>query len=305
MESVKRFLYACDHEGFLKLTLETFQNRWLPSQINLTHDVKCLQLLNQRDTEFYKFLFTFLGMAECLVNLNIDELLAHFNGHDVKHYYAEQVAMENIHAKTYANILNVFFKNNVGETYRYAEDIMNDEALVKKINWLREYVKTAEKRSEKVLLFLLVEGIFFISSFYSIGLLRPRGLMNGVCLANDYISRDEMLHTRAAALLYNTMVPEEEKPSLAWIYQLFNEAVEVEYNFIRAKGEGVTMVDINDIKTFLMATADRILQSINVKPLYGVSPPPSCPLTYVGSIKNINFFERENTDYSALVTDDL
>lgn len=305
LESVKKFLYTCDHEGFLQLTLETWQNRWFPSQISLNSDVACISVLNKRDVEFYKFLFTFLGMAESLVNFNIDELLQHFDSHDIKHYYAEQMAMENIHGKVYTNILNIFFKKNTGEMYRYAEDIMNDAALARKIQWLHKRVKDAKTRAEKVLLFLLIEGIFFISSFYSIGLLRVRGIMNGICLANDYISRGELLHTRAAAMLYNTMIPQTEKAEVNWVKDLFKEAVDVEYEFILAKGDNVTLVDVSDIKKFLEATSDRILKSINIEPIYGTLPPPNCPLVYTGCMKSVNFFERENVDYTTSVADDL
>lgn len=305
MEFVKKFLYSCDHVGFLALTQETWQNRWFPSQISLTHDVSCLQLLNKKDSEFYKFLFSFLAMAEKLVNFNIEELVKDFHNHDVEHYYIEQEAMENIHAKVYANILNMFFKNNVGDVQQYACNIIDDEALAAKLHWLHVRVGEAKTRAEKVLVFLLIEGIFFISSFYSIALLRVRGIMNGVCMANDYISRDELIHTRAAALLFNTLVPDSEKPSATWIQSLFKEAVDVEYNFILAKSQGVSHVNVADIRKFLEATADRILKSINIDVMYHTQPPPNCPLVYTGCLKNVNFFERESSDYTSAVDNDL
>ncbi|AIB03215.1 ribonucleotide-reductase, small subunit [Bovine gammaherpesvirus 6] len=305
MDCIKKYLYVCDHEGFLALTQETFQNRWFPNQINLSADVKCLSQLNDWEVDFYKYLFTFLGMAETLVNFNIDELIKDFEVHDINHYYCEQMAMECIHGKVYFNILNMFFKNNIAETQNYAKYVLKDEPLRKKIEWLGCKIKTAKTRAEKVLIFLLIEGIFFISSFYSIGLLRMKGIMPGVCMANDYISRDELLHTRAAALLYNTMIPACEKPPLEWITSLFTEAVEIEDAFIRAKSNQVSFVNVEDIKKFLEATADRILKSIHLPAHYFTSPPQSCPLTYTSYIKNVSFFERENTEYSSFVIDDL
>nr|BEG23134.1 ribonucleotide reductase subunit 2 [Macronycteris gammaherpesvirus 1] len=305
MEFVNKFLYYCDHIGFLNLTQETWQNRWFPSQIPLAGDVACLSNLNKEDLEFYKFLFSFLAMAEKLVNFNIEELIKSFEGHDLEHYYIEQEAMECIHGKVYANILNLFFKNNIGAVKRYAQEILNDKALAAKLHWLHVRVSEAKTRAEKVLIFLLIEGIFFISSFYSIALLRVRGLMNGVCMANDYISRDEWIHTRAAALLFNSLVPDAEKPSHAFIQSLFKEAVEIEHEFIVAKGKGVSHVNVDDIRLFLEATADRILKSIGVDAVYNSQPPPHCPLVYTGSVKNVNFFERESSDYTTAVDNDL
>ncbi|UNP64552.1 ribonucleotide reductase-like protein [Marmot herpesvirus 1] len=304
MESVTKFLYSRDHDGFAKLTQETWQNRWFPSQIPLTLDSSQVDQLSVTDKDFYKFLFTFLGMAESLVNFNIEELIKEFSCHDVTHYYTEQAAMECIHGKVYANILNMFF-DSVADLYTYGEKIISDPSLCRKLDWLRNRIKNAKSRAEKVLIFLMIEGIFFVSSFYSIGLLRVRGLLNGVCLANDYISRDELLHTRAAALLYNTLVDASEKPDVAWIHTLFKEAVDIEYNFVASKGEGVTALNLHDIKSFLQATCDRILKSIDLDPIFHTPSPSACPLVYTGCFKNVNFFERENTEYTSSVVNDL
>ncbi|AJG42987.1 ribonucleotide reductase small subunit [Harp seal herpesvirus] len=305
MDFVEQFLYSCDHEGFLSLTQETWQNRWFPNQISLTADIAKFHCLNKTECEFYRFLFSFLGFSEKLVNFNIEGLIKEFHSHDMEHYYAEQIAMENIHGKVYANILNMFFNNNIGELKAYATKILNDRALQDKLHWLHKRVADAKTRAEKVLLFLLIEGIFFISSFYCIALLRVKGIMNGVCLANDYISRDEWIHTRAAALLYNTLVPPEEKPRIEWIHDLFKEAVDVEAAFIECKGSHLSKEKLADIRQFLQATADRILKSINLSPIYRSVPPLDCPLVYVGCKKNVNFFERESSDYTTAVANDL
>ncbi|ACY41130.1 ribonucleotide reductase subunit 2 [Wood mouse herpesvirus] len=305
MDFVKEFLYVSDHAGFLELTTETWKNRWFPSQIPLSSDVAGIAQLNATDREFYKFLFVFLGLAEKLVNFNIEDLVKEFNCHDATHYYAEQMAMENIHGKVYANILQLFFNGDMMKLKEYAVKVVADPTLKAKLDWLHTRVKNTKTRAEKVLIFLLIEGIFFISSFYSISLFRVRGMLNGICLANDYISKDELLHTRAAAVLYNTLIPAKERPDPAWIKRLFQEAVEVEYAFIAAKSKNVTLVVPGEIKRFLQATCDRILQSIGVGALYGSHAPVTCPLSYNGCIKSVNFFEREGTDYSTKVTNDL
>lgn len=302
---ISKFLYSSDDSGFRDLTEETWLNRWFPSQIVLKEDVGCLEKLNALDLEFYKFLFTFLGMAEELVNFNIADLIEDFHHHDVSHYYVEQMAMENIHSKVYANILNMFFNNNRGEILKHGEKMLEDCFLSRKLAWLQSRVKGATGRGERVILFFLIEGIFFISSFYSIGLLRLRGLMKGVCMANDYISRDELLHTRAAALLYKQLVPQGEKPSREWILKIVEEAVEVEFDFIKSKGHGVTLLNLNDIRQYLEATADRLLVSLGMPVMYHQVPPDNCPLIYIGNSRSVNFFERENTEYTSLVENDL
>ncbi|AAK38263.1 ORF54 [callitrichine gammaherpesvirus 3] len=302
---MSKFLYTRDHEGFARLTEETHRNRWVAVHISLVRDCEGVRELNPRDLEFYKFLFTFLAMAEKLVNFNIDELLPQFCSHDIEHYYTEQKAMENIHGETYANILNMLFDGDKKAVAQYADEVIADKALQAKICWLNGMVNSAVTKAEKILIFLLIEGIFFISSFYSIAVLRTRGIMPGICLANNYISRDELLHTTAATLLYNSMTSKSERPQSEWIEALFRRAVDVEYNFIEARGRGVTNIDLKGIRDFLEATADRILGDLGMTAIYDTRPPPDCPLTYMTSVKHTNFFEQENSEYTMVVTNDL
>lgn len=294
----------CDHRGFLQLTEECYNNRWTPAQITLTTDSTQVAKLNETDLEFYKFLFTFLAVAEKMVNLNIEVIVKEFECHDISHYYAEQEAMENIHGKVYANILGMFFDRDTEQQLKYTLSVVEDPALRKKIGWLNHRVSHATERSHKTLLFLLIEGIFFVASFYSISLLRSRGLMSNVCLANDYISRDESLHTKAAAMLYNTVIQPHEKPSRDWIASLFKEAVDIEFEFISSKGHGVSGLNLCKIRQFLEAAADAILHNIHLPPIFN-TPPPDCPMFYICYTKNTNFFERENSDYVNTIQDDL
>ena len=58
---------------------------------------------------------------------------------------------------------------------------------------------------ERLIAFAAVEGIFFSASFASIYWIKKRGLMPGLTLSNEFISRDEALHTEFAILLYSKL----------------------------------------------------------------------------------------------------
>lgn len=84
----------------------------------------------------------------------------------------------------------------------------------------------------RLVAFAAAEGIFFSSSFASIFWLKKRGSMPGLVFSNQLISRDEALHTEFACLMFSLA---RNKPTVATIMQIVEEAVELERNFVKGK----------------------------------------------------------------------
>ena len=82
---------------------------------------------------------------------------------------------------------------------------------------------------ERLIAFAAVEGIFFSGAFCSIFWLKKRGLMPGLCLSNEFISRDEGLHTEFAILVYHQFA---NKLDSSKIVEIITEAVSIEKEFI-------------------------------------------------------------------------
>ena len=72
---------------------------------------------------------------------------------------------------------------------------------------------------------LCVEGIFFSSSFAAIYWIKKRGLMPGLTLSNEFISRDEALHTEFAIMIYSKLVEKLDKTDAQ---NIVREAVAIE-----------------------------------------------------------------------------
>ena len=77
-----------------------------------------------------------------------------------------------------------------------------------------------------------MEGVFFSSSFAVIFWFKKRGLLPGLTLSNEYISRDEGLHTEFACLLHNEYFA-DQKLDEGVVKEIFLEAVDIEKEFIR------------------------------------------------------------------------
>ena len=74
-----------------------------------------------------------------------------------------------------------------------------------------------------------MEGLFFSSSFASIFWIKIKNILPGLCLSNEYISRDESLHVAHAVMLYGKL---QNKSSNKDFNEIMKEAVDIEIEFI-------------------------------------------------------------------------
>ena len=92
-----------------------------------------------------------------------------------------------------------------------------------------KWINESDSFAERLIAFVCIEGIFFSGSFCAIFWLKKRGLCPGLCLSNDFVARDEGLHTDFACLLYTYI---ENKLSVDRLTQIIVESVEIEREFI-------------------------------------------------------------------------
>ncbi|ANA11280.1 ribonucleotide reductase subunit 2 [Suid alphaherpesvirus 1] len=282
-------------------------NRWLETDLPLGDDAKDVAALSEAELEFYRFLFAFLSAADDLVNVNLGSLSELFTQKDILHYYIEQECIEVVHSRVYSAIQLMLFRGDAAARERYVRAALRDEAIRRKVEWLDSRVAECASVAEKYLLMILIEGIFFASSFASISYLRTHNLFVVTCQSNDFISRDEAIHTSASCCIYNNYLGDAPRPDEARIHQLFAEAVEIECEFLRARApRDSLLLDLPAIISYVRYSADRLLQAIGASPLFGApAPAADFPMALMVAEKHTNFFERRSTNYTGSVVNDL
>lgn len=305
---MSKYIFCSKAPEMESLYKQSICNRWQDEEININGDLRDIVKLSNEELDYFRFIFSFLSSADDLVNINLGQLSLLFDQKDILHYYIEQESIEAVHSRTYAKILSVLFYNNDEHRDCYVNTLVNTEAVIqKKINWLECKVSECNSVPMKYILMILIEGIFFVSSFASISYLRARQICQGICQSNTLISRDEALHTLASCIMYNRYLKKYEKPPACEIYRVFKEAVEIELEFLDTKSRGVShLVNVSAIKEFIKYSADRLLIAIKLQPLYNAPEPKAdFPLRLTTIQKSINFFECRSTDYCAAVINDL
>ena len=102
----------------------------------------------------------------------------------------------------YSILIDVFVKNKAEKEYLF-NAIETMPIIKKKAEWMFKWMhKDTTPFPLRLLAFAIVEGIFFSGSFCAIFWIRTKKILPGLRKSNDFISRDESVHTQFAVLLY-------------------------------------------------------------------------------------------------------
>lgn len=126
-----------------------------------------------------------------------------------------------------------------------------------------------------------------------------------MCQIVSWSIRDESLHVFAMLLLFRTYIA--ERPYL-WtkrlqeeLYEICRQMVLLEDSFIDLAFElgGTDGLDTHSTKRFNRFIADRRLEGLTLKPLWGITENPLPHVDYLSSgLEHANFFETKPTEYA-------
>jgi ribonucleotide reductase beta subunit family protein with ferritin-like domain len=148
----------------------------------------------------------------------------------------------------------------------------------------------------RLLAFAVVEGIFFSGAFCAIFWLKQRGVMPGLTLSNEFIARDEGLHTDFACLLYSRL--EHTKLTKQQAYKIVRDAVKIEKKFI-TKSLPCELIGMNAklMAQYIEFCADRLLLQLGYPKAY-CSANPFGFMEKISLENKDNFFEKTVTTYA-------
>jgi ribonucleoside-diphosphate reductase beta chain len=266
---------------------------WTAEEIDLSQDLKDWEAMNKGEKHFVTHVLAFFAASDGIVNENLaTNFMNEVQIPEARCFYGFQIMMENIHAETYALLIDTYIKDPK-EKDRLFHAMDTVDCVKKKADWALKWISNGTF-VERLVAFAAVEGIFFSGSFCSIFWLKKRGLMPGLSFSNELISRDEGLHCEFACLLYSMM---ENKLSKERVYEIISDAVSIEKEFVT----DALPVDLIGMNAKLMAqyieyVADRWIQSLGYPKLYNATNPFDF-MELISLQGKTNFFEKRVGDY--------
>ncbi len=269
---------------------------WTAEEVDLSKDTKDWQALTDKERHFISHVLAFFAASDGIVNEN---LAMNFSNQvqwpEARCFYGFQITIENIHSEMYSLLIDTYIKDPL-EKDKLFKAIETVPCVKKKADWAITWMQSEEADfASRLMAFACVEGIFFSGSFCAIYWIKERGVMPGLTTSNEFISRDEGMHTDFACLLYSKLL---HKLSKTKAHKMVREAVRIEKEFI-TDALPCALIGMNAklMGQYIEFVADRLLVQLGYPKLWNVA----CPFPFMERIAlegKTNFFEKRVAEYS-------
>lgn len=269
---------------------------WTAEELDFTQDLKDWETLSTDEKHFIKNVLAFFAGSDGIVMENLVERFTNeVAWTEAKMAYGFQAAMEGIHSEVYSLMIDTFVKDAM-EKDRLLHGIQTIPCVGKKAEWALKWI--GDKKSSfatRLIAFACVEGIFFSGSFCSIFWLKQRGIMPGFTTSNEFIARDEGMHTDFACLLYKHIIHRVRKGRFE---EIIREAVDIEKEFI-CESLPCRLLGMNSdlMKNYIEFVADRLCVQLGYDKIYK-SKNPFDFMERISLDGKDSFFEKRVSNYS-------
>lgn len=296
-ENPDRFvLLPIEHDDVFKMYKDLVSVRWIAEEVDTTKDLPQYLALTPNERHFINRILGFFAGSDGIVNENLAMNFANeVQWPEAKAFYSEQMANETVHSETYSRLIDAYIQDKT-EKLDVLHSIRTMPFVEKKAKWAMQWMSGEDADfATRLIAFAAVEGIFFSGAFCSIFWFKQRGIMPGLTVSNEFISRDEGLHTDFACLLYSKIVNRISKTK---VYKLIKEAVRIEKEFI-TEAIPCSMIGMNSkmMGQYIEFVADRLLVQLGYPKMYETANPFAF-MERISLEGKDNFFEKRVSTYA-------
>jgi ribonucleotide reductase beta subunit family protein with ferritin-like domain len=295
-ENPDRFvLLPIQYLDIYKMYKQLVSVRWIAEEVDMSKDKGEFEALKEGERHFIKCILGFFAGSDGIV---CENLALNFCNEvqipEAKAFYCEQLANETVHNETYSTLVDTYFPNRE-EKLNVLQAINTMPFVAKKAAWALKWLNRDASFATRLFSFAIVEGVFFSGAFCAIYYFKGRNVLHGLTVANEFISRDEGLHTDFACLLYSKL---KVKLSAEEAIQLMTEAVDIEREFI-TEALPCSLIGMNAqlMTEYIQFVADRLLVQLGYEKLYRNRNPFSF-MEKISLEGKDNFFEKRVTSYA-------
>jgi len=296
-ESADRFVvFPIQHPDLWEKYKQHMAVFWTPEEIDLSKDIAHWEKLSDNERHFIKHILGFFAGSDGIVMENLaTRFMKEVQWAEAKFFYSCQNLLEAVHSETYSLLIDTYIHDPV-EKNQLFKAVQTIPCVQKKADWALTWIDNKDASfATRLLAFAAVEGIFFSGAFCAIFWLKQRGIMPGLTLSNEFIARDEGIHTDFACLLYSKLVNRLTKQQA---HKIIRDAVKIEKQFI-TKSLPCELIGMNAkmMTQYIEFVADRLLLQLGYPKAYSATNPFS--FMEVISLENKdNFFEKRVSTYA-------
>jgi ribonucleoside-diphosphate reductase beta chain len=302
LDASDRFsLFPVKNQQIWKLYKKMVSVFWIPEEIDLSNDINDWNKLTDGERLYITNILGFFATADSIIDENlIMHVIQEIKLPEARCLYIFQTMMENIHAETYAILLDTYIKDSTlkNKLFNAIETI---PCIACKADWALNWIKSDASFAERIIYALAIEAIFFAGSFCAIFWIRAeKKILPGLCYANELISRDEGMHCDTAQLIYSLL--DDKLPELQ-VSNIIKSAVECEIQFV-TESLPVALIGMNAgmMIEYIKFVADRVMVGLGYNKIYNSNNPFDF-MEMISLDNKSNFFERDVGEYKKSMVD--
>jgi ribonucleotide reductase beta subunit family protein with ferritin-like domain len=274
---------------------------WFPAEIDMSKDRNDFDNQTLDIQHFIKTILAFFAPADGLICENLMSRFVKDTSiyKEAGFFYNVQNFNETIHNQTYSILIDVFIRDEQEKQF-LLDSVINSPKVKAIADWMRKWMDVNIPLAERILAFACIEGGVFNGAFASIYWIQKRNILVGLTTANEWIARDEAIHTLFAIELYNTMIQDGyiQPLSETKVFEIIDEAtqltIELTNEALRIDLVGMSKTDM---ESYIKCTFDNLAVLFGFNKIYN-SPNPFDWMLMIGLENKTNFFEKTTTSYT-------
>lgn len=288
-----------------KTLWDMYQNQlscfWKAQEIDFSKDHDDFVTLKKEEQYFIKMILAFFASSDGIINFNLSErFLKDVQIMEANICYTFQMMMENIHSEVYSLMLDNLIKDKDEKAHLF-KSIETIPSIKRIADWSFKWIKSEKSFAHRVIAFAVIEGILFSGTFASIFWLKKHKsggklFLPGLIKSNEFISRDEGLHTLFACEIYRLL---KHKLPANEVYEIIDEGLKISQIFMN-DSLPVSLIGMSSdmMNDYLAYIADRLISLLGYEKKYHTSNPFQFMET-IGMLQKTNFFESRPTEYQS------
>jgi ribonucleotide reductase beta subunit family protein with ferritin-like domain len=289
-------IFPIQHGDLWKMYKDHVSVFWRPEELDLSKDLPHWNTLTANEQHFIKRILGFFAGSDGIVMENLAQrFMTEVQVPEAKFFYGVQMMMESVHSETYSLLIDTYIEDRA-EKVEILRSIQTVPCIQKKAEWALQWIFSEEADfPTRLMAFACIEGVFFSGAFCSIFWLKQRGIMPGLTASNEFIARDEGLHTDFACLLYSKCKHKLPKTKAV---KLMREAVKLEKEFI-LEALPCALIGMSGPRMgeYIQFVADRLMVSLGYEKIWGTANPFPW-MERISLEGKDNFFEKRVTNYA-------
>ncbi|UHA75953.1 ribonucleotide-diphosphate reductase subunit beta [Paenibacillus sp. 481] len=251
-------------------------NHWIADEIPMSKDAQQFQLLDDEERRTFKINIGLLAVLDSMQTMFVGDVKQYFTDSSLEAVAAIIGQQEVVHNQSYSYVLSSLV--SLEEQKEIFEYWKHDEVLLERNRFIADVYQnfrdnpTPQTFFETLVADLILEGIFFYSTFaFFYNLARDQKMM-ATSQMISYIQRDENHHCFFFAEVFKQLLvdfPElNTKENMDFLYKMIDRAVELETNWAHYTLHSVKGIDLKELGDYIKYIANRRLVMLGMEKAY-------------------------------------